>query len=150
MTTRGWHPFRELEDVSDRLNRIFSQQPGARHDQPSTRETMVAAEWTPLIDVCENDRGYLLKVEIPGVPREAVKVTVQEGVLTVTGYRAQDREGVKYHRVERPYGTFARSFTLPDYVDESQVTAEFKNGVLQILLPKTEKVKPKSVEVKVT
>lgn len=150
MTTRWWDPFRELEDVSDRLNRIFSQQQAARRERPSNREAMVSAEWTPLIDICETDQGYLLNVEIPGVPKEAVKISVQEGVLTVSGHRAQEGQGVKYHRVERPYGTFARSFTLPDYVDESRVSAEFKNGVLQIRLPKTEKVKPKSVEVKVT
>ncbi|MBH0187604.1 MAG: Hsp20/alpha crystallin family protein, partial [Nitrospira sp.] len=94
---------------------------------------------------------YLIKAELPEVKKEDVKVSVEDGVLTLSGERRQEKEekGKKYHRVERSYGSFVRSFSLPESVDEGGVKAEYKDGVLNLHLPKTEKVKPKSIEVKV-
>jgi HSP20 family protein len=148
MTLVRWDPFRELEDMSDRLNRMFS-----RPALPRTngKETMVVADWVPSVDVSETDGDYQIKAEIPDVKKEDVKVTVEDGVLTIQGERMQEKEekGKKYHRVERSYGSFVRSFTLPDLVDEEKVKAEFKDGVLNLHLPKSEKAKPKAIEVTV-
>jgi HSP20 family protein len=148
MTLVRWDPFRELEDMSDRLNRMIS-----RPALPRTngKETMVVADWVPSVDVSETDGDYQIKAEIPDVKKEDVKVTVEDGVLTIQGERKQEKEekGKKYHRVERSYGSFVRSFTLPDLVDEEKVKAEFKDGVLNLHLPKSEKAKPKAIEVTV-
>ena len=148
MTLVRWDPFRELEDMSDRLNRVFSR-PGL--SQTNGKETMIVADWVPAVDVSETDGEFHIKAEIPDVKKEDVKVTLEDGVLTIQGQRKQEKEdkGTKYHRVERTYGSFVRSFTLPDLVDEEKVKAEFKDGVLTLQLPKSEKAKPKAIEVKV-
>lgn len=143
-----WDPFRELEEMSDRLNRVFGR-PSARRE--GGKETMTVADWTPAVDISETEAEYLIKAELPEVKKEDVKVTVQDGVLSIYGERTQEKEekGKRYHRVERSYGTFVRSFTVPDHVDDTKVKAEFKDGVLNLHLPKTEKAKPKAIEVKV-
>jgi HSP20 family protein len=147
MTLVRWDPFRELESMSDRLNRVFAR------PTPSTssREALTVADWMPTVDISESDSEYLIKAELPEVKKEDVKVTVENGVLTLQGERRQEKEekGKKYHRVERSYGSFARSFTLPESVDEGAVRAEYRDGMLNLHLPKTEKVKPKSIDVKV-
>jgi HSP20 family protein len=119
--------------------------------QANGKETMIVADWVPSVDVSETDGEYQIKAEIPDVKKEDVKVTLEDGVLTIQGERKQEKEdnGKKYHRVERTYGSFVRSFTLPDLVDVEKVTAEFKDGVLNLQLPKSEKAKPKAIEVKV-
>jgi HSP20 family protein len=150
MTLVRWDPFRELEEMSDRLNRMFSR-PALPRTNGSGKETMIVADWAPSVDVSETDGAYQIKAEIPDVKKEDVKVTVENGVLTIQGERKQEKEetGKKYHRVERSYGNFVRSFTLPDLVDEEKVKAEFKDGVLNLQLPKSEKAKPKAIEVTV-
>jgi HSP20 family protein len=119
--------------------------------QANGKETMIVADWVPAVDVSETDGEYQIKAEIPDVKKEDVKVTLEDGVLTIQGQRKQEKEdkGTKYHRVERAYGSFVRSFTLPDLVDEQKVNAEFKDGVLNLQLPKSEKAKPKAIEVTV-
>ena len=148
MTLVRWDPFRELEDVSDRLNRMF-----ARPSAPRTtgKETMVVADWTPSVDISETEGEYQIKAEIPDVKKEDVKVTLEDGVLTIQGERKYEKEekGKKYHRIERSYGSFVRTFSLPDVIDEEKVKAEFKDGVLNLHLPKSEKAKPKAIEVKI-
>jgi len=147
MNVVRWDPFRELEDMSDRLNRVFGR-PSVRLE--SGKETMTVADWIPVVDISETDAEYLIKAELPEVKKEDVKVTVQEGVLMLHGERRQEKEekGKKYHRVERFYGSFVRSFTVPDDVDETKVKAESKDGMLHLHLPKSEKAKPKAIEVK--
>ena len=142
-----WDPFRELEEVSDRLNRMFAR-PATR---TNGKETMTVADWAPTVDISETDGEYQIKAEIPDVKKEDVKVTVEDGVLTIQGERKQEKEekGKRYHRIERSYGSFVRSFSLPDVIDEEKVKAEFKDGVLSLYLPKSEKAKPKAIEVKV-
>ena len=148
MTLVRWDPFRELEEVSDRLNRMF-----ARPSTPRTtgKETMVVADWTPSVDISETEGEYQIKAEIPDVKKEDVKVTLEDGVLTIQGERKYEKEekGKKYHRIERSYGSFVRTFSLPDVIDEEKVKAEFKDGVLNLHLPKSEKAKPKAIDVKV-
>jgi HSP20 family protein len=143
-----WDPFKELEEISDRFNRIFGRLPARRE---GGREAMTVADWAPTVDITEDDKEYLIKAEIPEVDKKDVKVTVQDGVLTLTGERKQEKEekGKKFHRIERSYGSFVRSFTLPYDVSEDKLKAEFKDGMLLVHLPKAEKPKPKAVEVKV-
>jgi HSP20 family protein len=147
MTLVRWDPFRELEDMSERLNRVFSR-PSLRN---SGKENLTVADWMPTVDISEIEGEYLIKAELPEVRKEDVKVTVENGVLTLQGERRQEKEekGKRFHRVERSYGSFVRSFTLPESVDESSVKAEYKDGVLNLHLPKSEKVKPKAIDVKV-
>ena len=147
MTLVRWDPFRELEEMSERLNRVFSR-PSLRN---SGKENLTVADWMPTVDICETDGEYLIKAELPEVKKEDVKVTVENGVLTLQGERRQEKEekGKRFHRVERLYGSFVRSFSLPESVDESGVKAEYKEGVLNLHLPKSEKVKPKAIDVKV-
>jgi len=142
------NPLRELENIGERFNRFFDQLSSTRSNGG---ETMTVADWIPNVDVTEDDKEYLIKVEIPEVDKKDVKVTVQGGALTIQGERKKEKEekGKRFHRMERVYGTFVRSFTLPEDVDEEKVAAEFKDGMLMVHLPKSEKAKPKTLEVKV-
>ncbi len=147
MTNRD--AFRELESMSDRLTNLLAGRsaPGGGRD-----ESIALAAWAPVVDVMETDEEFQIRAELPGVEKKDVKLSVEEGVLTISGHREQEKEekGKRYHRIERAYGSFARSFTVPDAVDEQKVAAEFKNGVLTVRLPKSEKARPKSIEVTVT
>jgi len=144
-----WDPFRELEDVSNRLNRLFGR---SSTRAESGQEMLAMADWTPSVDISETDSAYLIKGEIPGVKKEDVKVTIQDGMLTIQGERKQEKEekGKKFHRVERCYGSFMRSFRVPDDADENKVGAEFKDGMLNVTLPISAKAKSKAVNVSVS
>jgi HSP20 family protein len=141
-----WNPFRELEDMSERLNRLT-----ARSTWPAGEESLVTADWSPLVDIQETDKEYLIKAELPEVKKEDVKVSVKDGVLTLEGERHQEKEekNKKFHRIERSYGKFVRAFTMPENVDEKKLQAEFKDGMLSVHLAKSDVVKPKAIEVKV-
>lgn len=144
-----WDPFRELDEVSNRLNRMFGRFPVRAE---SGNEMLALADWTPTVDISETGTAYLVKAEIPGVKKEDVKVTIQDGMLTIQGERRQEKEekGKKFHRIECSYGSFMRSFRVPDDADENSVKAEFKDGMLNVTLAKSEKAKPKSIEVSVS
>lgn len=144
-----WDSFKELEDVSNRLNRIFSR-PVARTE--SNHEMLAVADWTPSVDISETDTAYLIKGEIPGVKKEDVRVTIEDGMITMRGERKLEKEdkGEKFHRIERSYGSFMRSFRMPDDADESNIKAEFKDGMISVTLPKSAKAKSKEIEVSVS
>ncbi|MEK6525900.1 MAG: Hsp20/alpha crystallin family protein [Nitrospirota bacterium] len=144
-----WDPFRELEEMQNRLSTLVGRAPVRKNGEK--KEAMTVAEWAPLVDITEDDKEYLIKAELPEVKKEDVKLTAHDDVLTITGERKYEKEekGKKYHRVERAYGSFERSFTLPEDADEGKIAAEFKDGVLKVHLPKSEKAKPKSIEVKI-
>lgn len=144
-----WDPFKDMKELQDRIGSLFSLTPFRRGD--GQEETMTVAEWSPLVDIVEDDKEYLIKAELPEVKKENVKVTVENGVLTITGERNYEKEekDKKYHRIERAYGSFVRSFTVPDDADASNVTADFKDGVLKLHLAKDEKARPRAIEVKV-
>jgi len=139
-----WDPFGELEHIQNRLNRIFT-------DAPTRRDESLFADWAPAVDIQETDKEYLVKADLPEVKKDDVKVELQDGMLTVEGERRQEQEekGKKFHKVERSYGRFVRRFALPTEVDSGKVQAEFKDGVLNVHLPKTATAKPKAIEVKV-
>lgn len=144
-----WDPFKELEDVSNRLNRLFGR---ASNAEESDQNMLAVADWSPSVDISETNDAYLIKGEIPGVKKEDVKVSVQDGMLTIQGERKMEKEekNKKFHRVECSYGNFVRSFRMPDDADESKVKAEFKDGMLNVSLPKTEKAKSRSINVAVS
>jgi HSP20 family protein len=144
-----WDPFKELEDVSTRLNRIFGR-PALPVE--SDREMLSMADWMPSVDISESDNAYLVKAEIPGVNKDDVKVTIEDGMLTLQGERKQEKEesGKKYHRIERSYGCFMRSFRLPDDADESAAKAEFKDGMLNITLNKSKMSRSNAVNVSIS
>ena len=147
MNSLRWNPSQELAEISDRLNRVFARVPQGRNEN----EAITVADWSPSVDISETPAEYLIKAEIPEVKKEDVKVALEHGVLTIQGMRRQEEEehGKMYHRVERSYGMFVRSFSLPDLVDEAKVQAVFQDGILTLQLPKSEKAKPKAIEVKV-
>ena len=144
-----WDPLRELDDLQNRFSTMFGRAPVKKEGEK--REALTVAEWAPLVDIVEDDQQYLIKAELPGVKKDEIKVGVQDDVLTISGQRHYEKEekNKKFHRIERAYGSFARSFTIPDDSDGEKVSAEFKDGILKVQLPKTEKVKPKQIEVKV-
>ncbi len=147
--TPEWNPFRELDEMNNRLARFFGGTPV--RERGDGREDITVAAWAPLVDIIEDDKEYLIKAELPEVKKDEVKVTVENGVLSITGERKFEKEekGKKYHRVERAYGSFVRTFALPDDADANTVSAEFKDGVLKVHLAKCESAKPKQIEVKV-
>lgn len=143
MKLTKWDPFREMEDMFDRYTRALSW------PQRGSQEVIATGDWAPRVDIAETDKDFSIKAEIPEVKKEDVKVTVENGVLTIRGERKQEKEekNKKFHRVERFYGSFTRSFTLPDNVDESKIEASFKDGMLNLQIPKTEETKPKAFEI---
>lgn len=137
-----WDPMREFEDMAERMNRLV-------HRAPDGEETLVTGAWAPIVDIQETDKEYLIKAELPEVKKEDVKVTVKDGVLALEGERHQEKEekNKKFHRVERSYGQFVRCFTMPEDADPKTVKADFKDGVLNVHLVKSESPKAKGVEV---
>jgi HSP20 family protein len=144
-----WNPWKELEEMEKRLSTVFGPAPSAAGGDK--KEAIAVTEWSPLVDITEDDKEYVVKAEIPEMKKEDIKINVHEDVLTISGERKYEKEekGKKYHRVERAYGSFMRSFTLPEDADGTKISAEYKDGVLKVHLPKSEKAKPKAIEVKI-
>ena len=140
--------FREMEEMSDRLGKFF----GTWTRPFDVKESLKVADFLPAVDIQETEKEYLLKVEIPEIKKEDVSVTILENVLTVTGERKLEKEekGKKFHRIERSYGTFVRTFALPVDADETKIAAEYKDGLLLLHLPKLAKPLTKTIEVKVS
>jgi len=137
-----------MEDLQNRLSTFFTRPPMRR---TNGKESITQPEWTPLADITEDEKEYVIKAELPDLRKEDVKVTVENGVLTISGERKFEKEEKKkkYHRVERGYGSFVRTFALPEDAEATKVKAEFKHGMLEVHLPKNEKAKPKQIEVHV-
>ena len=147
MAVTRFDPFRELAVLHDRMNRMFGDQYTRRDDDVTSQGT-----WLPPVDIYETDNhDIVLKAELPDMNRDEIEVTVENNTLTLKGNKKLPA-GVKeeqYRRIERNYGTFSRSFTLPSTVDASKVGAEFKNGVLTVRLPFREEAKPRTINVEV-
>lgn len=139
-----WEPLHEIEDLFDRYTRAMGW--ASNRGQ----ELITTGDWSPRVDISETDHEFMIKAEIPEIKKEDVRVSVDHGVLTIQGERKQEKEerGRKFHRVERYYGNFVRSFTLPDSVDESEIKASFKEGMLNLQIPKSAQTKPKAIEVR--
>jgi HSP20 family protein len=145
-----WDQLREFEEMNERLSRAYGRQALGRPAEGG-KEALTVPDWAPAVDIAETPEEFLIKAELPEVKKEDVKVTVENGVLRIEGERRQEKEEKtkKFHRIERAYGSFVRTFVVPDNIDEAKVSAEFKDGVLNVHLPKTEKAKHKAIEVKV-
>jgi HSP20 family protein len=143
-----WDPFRELEDMHRHLTSLFN---GNARRSRDGKESMTMAEWSPAVDITEDDKSYIIKAELPEVKKEDVHVHVENGMLSITGERKAEKEekGKRYHRIERAYGSFSRSFMLPGDIDEGRVSAAYKDGILTVTVSKSEKAQPKRLEVKV-
>jgi HSP20 family protein len=146
-----WNPLREMEDIQRRMTSLFDGGIIHRSNLTNDEENITVPEWAPLVDIAEDEKEYLLKIELPEVQKEDVKVTLENGTLTISGERKAEKEEKtrKFHRVERSYGRFVRSFTVPDGASAENVKAEFKDGVLRVHLTKSERARPKQIEVKV-
>jgi HSP20 family protein len=145
-----WEPFRDLVAVQDRLNRIFDDT-FRGNPRGSDEDWALGGQWAPSVDIFEHEGNLVLRAELPGIEPKDVDVHVENNVLTLRGERKFESEvkREKYHRVERAYGTFSRSFTLPNVVDTEKIKADYKDGVLQVTLPQREEAKPKQIQVSV-
>lgn len=148
-----WNPFKQLDRLEKRLGqfpfgRLFEDEPIFTHGE----ESIISAQWCPSVDISEDDKEFLVKADLPDLRREDVRVSVDDGTLTLSGERKIEKEekNKRYHRVEREYGSFIRNFTLPAGIAADKVAAEFKDGVLRVHLPKDTKPATKSVTVPIS
>ena len=144
----SWYPIREFEDLLERYNRVGSRVLRGNNEESG----LLIADWSPTVDIEESDESYLIKADLPGVKKDDIEVTLENGVLNIKGEKRVEKEvgkGTRRHRAERFYGTFVRSFTLPRAVQGSKVDAHYEDGVLSLLIPKAEEAKPKAIKVKV-
>ena len=148
MSRTQWNPFKDRDELESRLATMLSTRAVTGN---GGKEALTVAQWSPLVDITEDEKEYLIKAELPDMKKEDVRLTVENDVLAISGERTFEKEekGKKYHRVERAYGSFVRRFTLPEDAEGSKVSADFKDGMLQVHLPKSQKAKPKTIEIKV-
>ena len=146
-----WNPMRDLVSVEREFNKIFNSLDRKFTLGDSENEEFENAVWMPMTDILEDDNQYYLNIDLPGIKKEDVKINYSNGQLSVSGERKQEtvEKNAKYHRVERSYGKYYRSFTLPQKIKENEINAEFKDGQLKVSIPKSEEVKPKQLEIKV-
>jgi HSP20 family protein len=143
-----WDPFRELAEVQERVNRALGDFYGTR----GTDDVMRRGAWVPPVDIYEGpDHSMVIKAEMPDMKREDIDIRVEDNTLTITGEKKLDQaiKQEQFHRVERAYGEFSRTFSLPATIDTERVNAEYKNGVLTVTLPMREEAKPKQIQVQV-
>lgn len=144
-----WNPVNEFEDLINRYNRYFGLARG--NGEREGKDLFSRSDWAPAVDIKETAEAFNIEAELPGMSKDDVKVTVQDGVLSIQGERKheEETEDRKHHRIERVYGSFLRRFTLPENVDENSIRASFKDGVLSLTLAKAEPAEPKAIEVDV-
>ena len=143
-----WRPMRGMFSLQDEMNRMFNEFFGRVPAQIEAEEGM----WSPSADISESNDSITINAEIPGMSKDDIKVNIQDNTITLKGEKKHEKEekDANYHRVERSYGAFVRSFTLPAPVQSDKVKASYKNGVLKITLPKTEEVKPKEILIDIS
>ena len=140
-----YDPFRDLRGLQDEMNRLFSSTFSRGSD-----EQMFGGAWSPSVDIYENKDNIVLEAELPGMKSEDVNISIENNILTISGERKFEKkdDSDNFHRVERGYGSFTRSFTLPPTVSSENATAEFENGILHLTLAKREEAKPRRIEIK--
>ena len=146
-TLTRWSPFREMEELHNRLSSLLEPVSG----RLGGGEETLTGQWSPAVDIVESDKEYLIRADLPGLKKDEVQVTFENGNLTISGERKFEKEekGKRYHRVETAYGRFTRSFGLPGDCDAGNINAEFKDGVLNVHVAKSEAARPKQIAVKV-
>jgi len=141
-----WDPFRDLVTLRDRMNRLFE-------DAVSTARTeekdMISSSWVPSVDIYEDEKQLVLTAELPGINEKDVDIKIEDNTLSIHGERKLEKETREenYHRIERAYGSFYRSFTLPNHIDQDKIQAEHENGVLRIIMPKKPELQPRKVKI---
>ena len=143
--SQQWNPLQDLMVLQDRMNRLFED---ATQRRSQTDDEFERADWTPASDIYETDSGYVIALDLPGIDRNALEIDVDDNRLVVKGTRLIDQS--KQHRSERPRGKFLRTFSVPAAVDQGKIAAEYKDGVLQIRLPKRSEQKPKKIDIKIS
>ena len=140
-----WDPFRDLVTLRDRMNRLFEDVVTSRGEE----KDLVASSWAPSVDIFETENEVVLTAEVPGIDEKDIEIKVEDNSLTIRGERKFEKETKEenYHRIERAYGSFFRSFTLPAFVDQDRIEAEHENGVLKIRMPKRAELKPRKVKI---
>ena len=143
-----WDPFREFSTLQDRMNRLFRES----HGPEGREEALATTSFAPAVDVYEDEHSVTLKIEVPGVDEKDIDVRIENNVLTVHGERKfeKDEKEENFRRVERQYGSFTRTFTLPTTVDAEKVSANYDKGILKVALPKKAEAKPKQIKVSVS
>ena len=151
MAILRWQPYRELATAQERFNQFFNQAFGSAFG-PESEEALSTRVWSPAVDVFETGQNLVIKADLPGLDPKDVEVTVEGRTLSLKGERREERDVKEngYHRVERSYGSFARTFTLPVTVNPDSVAADYANGVLTLTLAKREEAKPKSIKIQVS
>jgi HSP20 family protein len=146
-----FEPFRDLVSLNERMNRLFEESFRSASRRGGDEDWALGGAWAPVVDIYEQDGNIVLKAELSGIDAKDVDIRVENNVLTLSGERKLDNEVKRdsYHRVERSYGTFSRSFTLPLVVDTEKIKADYKDGVLRLTLPKKEEAKPKQISISV-
>jgi HSP20 family protein len=147
MAITRWRPFRDVVSIQDEMNRLFDDFFG----RPVLKTGWTEGVWSPIVDISEDKENMIIKSEMPGMSKDDVKISIQDNVLTLKGEKKQEKEekDKNYHRIERNYGSFCRSFQLPTSVKSDKVKASYKDGVLSVTLPKTEEVKPKEIPISI-
>ena len=142
MQLTRWNPFVELDEMQQRLNRLLA-------DRPVKGTDTGFADFMPAVDIQETDAAFVVKADLPDVKKEDIKIHLQDGVLAIEGERQKEKEetGKRFHKVERQFGRFVRRFELPTDIAAEKVRAEFKDGVLNVVLPKAPAARPKQIEV---
>jgi len=140
-----WDPFRDLNMLQDRMNRLFDDAGSTwRTDEPAA-----TTSWSPSVDIFETEGEIVVKAELPGIDRKDIQLNLENNVLSLRGERKFQKETKddNYHRIERSYGAFRRSFSIPASVDEERIRADYNDGVLKIVLPKKDQTKPKQIKI---
>jgi HSP20 family protein len=147
-----WEPFRDLVSLQDRMNRLFDDSFRGLGRGAGDDDWSLGGTWAPAVDIYEQEGNIVLKAELPGIDAKEVDIHLENNILTLRGERKVDNEVKRenYHRVERAYGSFTRSFTLPTVIDQEHIKAECRDGVLKVILPKREEAKPKQITINVT
>jgi HSP20 family protein len=142
-----WEPFRDLLTTQDRFNRLFNETLG----NVFGGEELAGRAWNPAVDIYETDQNLVIKAELPGIDPKDVDIRVEDGTLYLKGERKHEKDVKEgnYHRVERSYGSFTRTFSLPNSVDVDNIKADYKDGVLSLTMAKREEAKPKSIKINV-
>jgi len=147
MAVVKWDPLRDLLSIQDRMNRLFEQ----TLSRSQAEEGITASTWSPAVDIYETPETIIMKADLPGLSREDIEIQIRDNTLTLRGERrfAKDVQQENYLRIERAYGAFQRSFTLPATVQQDKIRAVFRDGVLELTLPKAEEAKPKKIAIEV-
>jgi len=140
-----WDPFRDSVAFRERMNRLFDNAISSHTDE----NDLIGSSWSPSVDIYETDNALILTAEVPGLQEKDIEIQIEDNTLSIKGERqfAKETKKENYHRVERSYGSFCRSFSLPGYIDQEKIKAEHENGILKILMPKKKELKPKTVKI---